>query len=637
MLTETDRESSTVDASAAPHRFRFPLPFDPIRLLAGILTRWHWLVAGMVVFGVLGAIAGMAMTQQKFSLSVSLMKRRVTQTVQTSEVGQAYRPTDLNDATLLATLLASEPRDIAFKRADNGVTLDQAASCVEASQLENTDIFFITYHSPVGPDDAVRVGGILAEEISEYTKRLQQSEARSVLSILSKEVAGLEKRIRDTNQEILEFAKSHDYIGGEAQVTAVLGKLSQVELQLEDTRATEKSLRAQLDELEKKIRHHSPLNLRLRAAREELAELRATYTDENPLVATKLESIMYLENQIKELDAGEEMTMESFTGTPLGNQIYLDIMAVRNRLAEAVNRLGTLEEQRKAAAERLATFPAIISQYDALRIKRDSYISELSLMSKRLKEAEIFASGSPGYWQIFQPPDHRNVVPSSLTKKPIMLGAVGAIGGLGFSLVVTFLLTHRTTRRSVLECCATTHASLTALLPNDPERLQEWGNLWISTLAPSYTDEHGLILLWTNALDPAEERVFWERLAAAAQKDTQSPLQVIDLSPDALWQSVEPSPALHWSGGNAKAVGRAIMRASALPAMSQRQALSGIRRWYAVVSGQKLSLQTYAANRHLTEVYLEPCSGTIVLSDPADGPIRSIADRVSIFLTQRFS
>ncbi|MFN9663048.1 MAG: hypothetical protein ACK57I_05885, partial [Akkermansiaceae bacterium] len=543
----------------------------------------------------------------------------------------------LNDATLLATLLASESRDIAFKRADNGIEPTQSSSLVEASQLENTDIFYITYHSPISSDDALRVSGILAEEIIDYTKRLQQSEAISVIAILAKEVAGLEKRIQQTNSEILDFAKSKDFIGGESQVAAVLGKLSQVELELENARTAEKSLNAQLAELKNKIRSHSPVNLRLSAAREELAELRLTYTDDNPLVQSKLEGIRYMEKQIADLDGDKEINIESFTGTPLGNQIYLDIIDVSNRLSESRNRMVALEQQRAAAAARLSEFPAIITQYDALRAKRDSSISELSLMSNRLKEAEIFASGSPGYWQIFQPPDPRNVVPSSLLKKPLILGVAGAFGGAVFVVVGSLLLTQRSNRRSVLECCAATRAPLASLLPAHAGEPSGFANLWTSILAPCFADGQNSILIWTNALEPADERSFWEELAAAAEKDAATPLRIVDLTPDNLWQSTNPGPSLRWINDDFEINARTILRASSLPDMDRRKSLSQISRWYAIVRGEKSSLRTYSLTRHQAETYLEPCSGTIVLSEPAQGQIRSFADRISVAITRHFS
>jgi uncharacterized protein involved in exopolysaccharide biosynthesis len=637
MSSVQERNSNPEEAPPAPPRFRFPLPIDPIRLFAGVLTRWPWIVIGMLLFGTLGGITGKVLTRQKFSLSVSLMKRRVPQTVQTSEVGQAFRPADLNDATLLATLLSSEPRDFAFKRADNGINPDLASTFVEASQLENTDIFFITYHSPVSAEDAVRVSGILTEEIIEYTQRLQQSEARSVLSILTNVVTGLERRIDETNREMLEFAKYENYLGGEAQVAAELGKLTQVELGLEDARASEKSLAALLKELENKIRSHSPLNLRLRAAREELADLRSTYTDDNPLVQTKLEAISYLEKQLVELDADKETSLEVFTGTPLGNQIYLDIMDARKRRSEATNRIVALEKQQAAATSRLAEFPAIISKYDALRAKRESYISELSLMSKRLKEAEIFATGSPGYWQIFQPPDSRKVIPSSLMKKPVMLGVAGALVGAGLAVMITLLRTQRTTRRSVLECCATTRAPLAALLPVHQGEPSGFSNLWISILAPTFSEYGRSILLWTAGLEPADERAFWEELAGAAGVDIQLPLHILDLTPDSLWESVPLPSNLAWFAEERDSMACTILRASELPQMNQRESFSSIRRWYAIVLGDSASLEAYSASRHLTQVYLEPCSGTIVLSEPAHGHFRVFADRVSIFLARHFS
>ncbi|MGD7653779.1 MAG: hypothetical protein ACQCXQ_11225 [Verrucomicrobiales bacterium] len=617
-------------------RFGFPVPLDPVRMLAGVLSRWPWILLGMIVFAVLGAFAGKLITKQTFSISVALIKQRVPQTVQTSEIGQSFRPADLNDATLLATLLASEPRDLAFTKADNGLSTDQASSLVEASQLENTDIFYITYHSPVSADDAMHVAGIWAREICEYTQRLQQSEARSVLTILAKEVVALEKRIDDTNRELLEFAKTNDFIGGESQVAAILGKLSQIELKLDDARTAEKALTEQLAELDGKIRHHSPLMLSLRAAREELANLRSTYTDDNPLVQTKLESIAYLENQLDALGDGKAADLESFTGTPLGNQLYLDIIAARSRLTEAKTRINALESQRVTTAERLARFPAIISQYDALRSKRESYLSELSLMGKRLKEAEIFASSSPGSWQIFQKPDARTVIPSSLTKKPLLLGVAGAIAGAGLAIFVTLLLTHRSTRRSVLECCATTSAPLAALLPARHGEKSGFTDLWISTLAPVLSSSQNPPMLWSAAITPQDERFFWNELSTAAIEDTGKPLTVIDLTPDTLWQDSPPNDSIVWKP-NATPEPGSFIRAHELPDSSRRKPLENIRVWHALVAGEKSSLTRYTTSQHLASVYLPPCTGTIALSEPASGIIRKLADQLSIFLTRRFS
>jgi hypothetical protein len=393
-------------------------------------------------------------------------------------------------------------------------------------------------------------------------------------------------------------------------------------------------MREQLTDLEKTIRHHSPLELSLKAAQEELANLRSTYTDDNPLVQAKLEGIAYLEKQLATLGDGHDVNLESFTGTPLGNQLYLDIIALRSRLAETTDLIGALEKQRETTAERLAEFPAIITQYDALRAKRDSFISQLSLMSKRLKEAEIFASGSPGYWQMFQPPDVRQVVPSSLVRKPLLLGAAGTAGGAFVAVLFTLLLTHRTTRRSVLECCSCTGAPLLGMLPSGQTDTSAFADLWLSNLTTNTPDGESPVLIWTAALEPEEERIFWQGLSKACSGDTNNPMEVCDLTPDQLWSGCPLPSELHWQSAGEP---RRILRASSLPTSGARGKLAAAGRWFAVVRGEKSSLGTFSESRRLAEIHLKPCDGTIAIIEPPSGRLRQWADQLSIFIARKFS
>lgn len=595
----------------------------------------------MIIFGGIGTIAGIRMTSQSFAISTSLIKRRVPQTVQASETGQAFRPVDLNDATLLATLLANEPLDMASKRADNGIDSGTAKSLIEAKQLEGTDIFYITYHSPLSPDDALAFSGIWAEEISAYTKRLQQTEARDVRQILEKEVAAMEKQIEATSLEILNFSKEKDFLGGDAQVAAVLGKLSQIELDLEAARTSVAAKKQQLESLTEQISHQSPIELQIKSANEELANLRSTYTDENPLVQAKIQSIEYLDQQIAKLKEGGKMELDAYTGTPLGNQIYLTIIGLRNELLEAESRIESLEKIRLSTAARLAEFPAIISGYEALQKKRDVHIEGLSLMSNRLKEAEIFASGAPGYWQVFQAPDPRSIIPSSLVKMPAALGAVGMVAGATLAVLLTLFLTHRTSRRSILECCAATRAPLICHLPTSLEEdaRAAIANFWITYLAPRL-DHTGRILFWTAALDPDDERRLWSMLAEASGKDTGQPMQVIDLTPDSLWTDGARIASLDWA--NHPSVGSEIetpvlLRASSLPRRDSRAILPQVDHWIAVVAGQKESLRKAFESRQLTDAYLPVCDGTIAWTERPEGRIREGADVISCILAKRFS
>lgn len=630
-------------AKVAP-RFGFPLPFDPVRLLAGVFTRWPWIVVGMVVFGTLGSYVGIRLNQPTYAISVSLIKRRVPLTVRASETGQAFRPVDLNDATLLATLLASEPLDLALKRAENGVSPNNVRSQVQAAQLEGTDIFFITYHSPISPAEAVNFSMLWAEEINAYTRRLQQTEAREVRLILQNEVTALEKKSAATNLEILNFSKEKDYLGGEAQVSAALGKLSQIELQLETARTTAQSKIQQLKSFTEQIQRQSPTDLQLKISKEELANLRATYTDANPLVQAKLQSIEYIDSQIVLLEKQGKSEIDLFTGTPLGNQLYISILELRNELLEANSQIESLEKIQSTTTARLQEFPAIVSGYQALQTKREAILEGLSLMSNRLKEAEIFASGAPGYWQVFQAPDLREIVPSSLVKKPLIMGIGGGLFGAGIATLLTLLMTHRTSRRSILECCAATRAPLISSIPTatDDEVREAISHLWITYLAPRLSHP-GPLLLWTSALKAADERRLWSVLAAVAWDDGGKSLRIVDLTPDSLWQDAERPAALDWQAHSPATDGApanhpgTLLRAAALPAGAARELLSTVDQWIAVVAGDKESLRLAARLRPITDAYLPPCSGTIGWTEQPDGTIREAADILSTFLAKRFS
>lgn len=631
-------EAGVVVAKNSPV-FRFPLPFDPVRLLAGVLSRWPWIVAGMTVAAIFGVLIGIHMTHPSYTLSVSLIKRRVPQTVQTSESGHAYRPVDLNDATLLATLLATEPLDLALKHSHNGIDPEHISTLVEAKQLTGTDIFYITYNSPISPEDAVAFTTIWAAEINFYTQRLQQTEAHEVRLILQKEVTDLEAQRDATNLAILNFSKDKDYLGGDAQVSAALSKLALIELQLETARTTAAAKKEQLKNYTAQIQRQSPVESQIKTVKDELANLRATYTDANPLVQSKQQSIDYLNGQIEQSAAKGKLDLDAYTGTPLGNQLYISILTIQNELLAATSQIESLEKLYQATLSRLAEFPAIINSYDALKKKHTAITEGLTLMSNRLKEAEIFASSAPGYWQVFQTPDSRRIIPSSLIKKPVILGVACGILGAGFSTLLTLLFSHRSLRRSVLECCAATRAPLEACIPTTSERETRAAidHFWLTHLAPRLNSPCA-ILWWTPALDPADERRFWLMLADAAWNDTGKALWIHDLTPDSLWSETACPDSLKWlSSPTAGPQPITLLRASSLPHNEARESLMQIDYWMAVLAGNKNSLRLTKQWQPLSSAYLPPCNGTIAWIEPPVGSIRANADLISLFLAKHFS
>lgn len=629
--------------SARNGGFGFPLPIDPIRLVAGVLTRWPLIFAGLLIFGAVGIVIGIKTTKPTYTVSTQLIKRRVPETVQTSDVGNAYRPADFNDATLLATLLSPDAIERAVKRAANGLNPDNVRGMLEASQLEGTDLFYVTYHSPVSPEDAVKFATIYAEEINSYTRRLQQSEASEVRAILQKEVADFERQLDDVNREIQTFCREKDYLGGDTQVAAALAQLGQIDLQLQTARTAIQSKTSQIEHNTQLIRRQSPIGMQLKTAQEELANLRSTYTDANPLVQAKLESIEFLNKQNEELMQRGNSELDVFTGTPLGNQLFLDILNLNNEITEAKHQTAALEALRQQVHEKIDTFPALVASYEALLNRRATISQGLSLMGNRLKEAEIFSSGAPGYWQIFQAPQPQNVLRNSLVKKPLIFGIAGGAGGGGMVAALMLLFTQRSSRRSILECCAATRAPLRCFIPTTYEKDARAAveDFWVGELYPKLSNLQPL-LIWTPAIEVADERRMWSLLAAAVMADTGKPILVDDLSPNQMWHGREIPDGLiwrEWNGGELERPEHAaqFLRASALPVGAARELFMQVRHWLYVVEGQKASLRRARKIRSITDAYLPKCAGTIAWMERPSGSIREVADLISTLVAKYFS
>jgi hypothetical protein len=244
---------------------------------------------------------------------------------------------------------------------------------------------------------------------------------------------------------------------------------------------------------------------------------------------------------------------------------------------------------------------------------------------------------------VFQSPQLRDVTRNSLVKKPMVFGIGGGILGAGMVAALMLLFTQRSSRRSILECCAATRAPLRCHIPTTYEKDARAAieDFWISQLFPKL---HTLqpILLWTPAVETTEERRLWSLLAAAVLTDTGKPILVQDLSPNHIWHGRDLPEGLHWvetppDENHSSKFAAHFMRASALPGGLYRQEFMSVKHWLFVVEGQKASLRRARKLRTITSAYLPPCSGTIAWMERPKGAIREVADLISTFIAKTFS
>lgn len=509
--------------------FRFPLPVDPLRLLYGIREQWLRFLLLPLIGLVAGAIAGEHLSENRYSVSLQLIKSPVPNTIQTSESGEAFRPRELSDDTLLATTYSSEVLNRTGERLDPPRSGGAVKGMVQIEKQRNTDLFYLTAHSRLSADDAVAAVTVWAEEVIRFTNNLQREEAITMQRFINEQITTIDRQLKKVNQQILDFAKESNFVDVETQTESTITSLDNLRVRLAETRIALESKGVQIQRYREELRAQSPLEADLKIKREELASLRGRYTDENPLVQEKLYEIRHLEGELKATAEASLEDLKNFTGSDLGNNLYLEILALENERSELERQVASLETMVASKESEVSTLPEKALALSDLRAERERLLLATSLLESRLKEASFYVSNAPGYWRVFQEPQTGEVAVSSEKVKAILLGFVGAAGG--FALAICFAaiweLRQPELRTPIDAAIATRTAPLLRHVTGEVE--PSWGarqlfsqpeghgnaseiqSFWLTELSPHQQGTPRRALFAVLG-DPSEEVAFWQRL-----------------------------------------------------------------------------------------------------------------------------
>ena len=416
-----------------PEAFSFPIPIDPLRLIYGIRRYWYLFVILPGLLGSLGWVLGSTKAEDRYTVSLQLIKSEVPASVQTSVAGQAFKPRELSDDTLLSTTYSTEVLVRTAKRLDPERNSGEVKSMVEITKERTNSLFYLTAHSRISAEDAVQTVSIWADEIIRFTDNLQREEARQMETFISDQLDSIERQLQKVNLHILEFAREHDFVSVDKQTETTLGALENTRMQFIYTQIELEAKDVQIQRYRNELRAQSPLEADLKKKREELTYLRGRYTDENPLVKEKLYEIEYINQQLKANENSENEDLKDFTGSDLGNNLYLEIIGLQNERAELEKRLNALDKRLDEQENMVDELPSKSLRLSELYNRRNLLIDAQTLLESRRKEASFFETNAPGYWRVFQKPNLNEVSHSSQNVKALLLGFVGTLGGLAIS------------------------------------------------------------------------------------------------------------------------------------------------------------------------------------------------------------
>lgn len=420
-----------VQPAAAPES---QLPFDPRRVLGGIVARWHWVVLGAVLGALLGLGAGFFRSATRYEVSVRLMKRDVPVGFRASEFGDSFKPRSVNNATLIGTALSDNVLARVAAKAQPPVSLSLLQLSVTAKEQKGTDFVMLTVSGYSSREDTVALANLWGQEIVQFTRELQTRESREVRQFVQQQIEQTEAEIKRLNREMTELAQKDGVVDVDRQIEAYLRTIGELDLRIETARSNLFSTENRLRSMEKELVHIIPVRERMAHLKRDLDDAIATLGEGNRTVDNLREQMTKLQTDAKRQQKNEFNPNMASTSV-LGTTMFLQLLELRSQREGFQRQLPELEKLRTAAQQGLAAMPEKSSKFAQLQQQRTALEAPRRMLTARLREAQHFEENAPGHVQVFSPASAGAVGVRQRWLKLALFSAAGLFCGIGIGLV----------------------------------------------------------------------------------------------------------------------------------------------------------------------------------------------------------
>ena len=491
--------------------------FDVLRLPRGIARRW-WLP---FFLGALGLVLCLAAGMKFFKVSATVSVRLMARNPQSFAVNTAsYVPLRLQGATLLGALGSPQvAREVAEKFSGEIPAKDLHAMVV-VEEVRKTDFVDIKVTTPFAAGQTAELATLWAQEALAFTSRIQAEESAEMMAYLKEQVVKSDKELAEIHQKIIAMRDEAGVVDVEREIDAYLKNAGELDMRYETVRVDIEALDSQLISLRREIRKHSSVYEELKAAEVKLSEMSEYYTEQNPVYLEELARVESLRERVKKEVESLEAPISSFTGTYVGNALYLQILELESKRENLVLQRNQLEAMRTEARNKLKRLPQIAMQAGPLIDGAQALQTSRDALIKRMQEVQVFQEVAPGYYRMFKTPTARDVTVGSRRTKLIMAGLAGGFLGMGLGLLLAagleFLDRVMRTRgeaEALFSCPCLAH--IPARQKNREQSPIRSQQLWAEVMGPLATSSTRAF--WCPVSTPAESQ-FWDTLLAAGSE-----------------------------------------------------------------------------------------------------------------------
>lgn len=343
-------------------------PFDGWALVDSILPRWYWLVIAAVVTAALGAWAAMNFWYTSYSVSAQLIRYE-------PPVGSdTFKPQAISTPTLVSMIKSPELMQRVGAQMQPARSGDEIAGMLRIVPERDSDVTTVTAS---GGDIATVVNAvnIYSREVIRYTQDAQKKEANEANEYVAVQLAANEADLAKVRQTMQALVLSRPAGSAGTSMTA------------------------------------SATAERLQAAREKLAELLASYTDEHPLVREQRARISALTDMMSASSAQRSAANAGIVALP------------------ASARLGAAGGV-VAGATVAPGLDLALEDEDFLHTHFRTLDASHTALVARQRAVQTFLSNPPGYFRILVPAAESDARASRNHLKIAALTGFGAVLGI---------------------------------------------------------------------------------------------------------------------------------------------------------------------------------------------------------------
>jgi len=485
---QTENLQSAPEADDA----RLPTPFDLGSLIEAIAVQWRWVAANALLLLFLGFVAAAALLGPRYSVPVQLTR------YEPPLASDSFKPQPLSTAALFGMVAASDALQRTGSELTPPLTAEQLARRLTIAEDHSSELITVTAAGRT-PRNAVSLANLFSADTVRFTQAMQKDEAIEAGRLIARQLASTEGDLARVKQQLsgietLRAAREQDIRRLSSAPT--IAKVDTAKI----TRLDEKT----------------------QAARDELADLQARYTDAHPLVREQKARLAALEVQL----------LMSVNASKADDAVPAGPFAAANPGPQAPPATGDQSSGYDALALRLSTLEASHADFVA-----------------RQRAIELFATQPPGYLRVVREATVDNVVAQrnrlTIGVLAVLCSLLGALGTILFMAIRELLDDRLKTGADVRRV---THLPLIATLGNlggmSPANEASWAFRTWNALQRrlSVSQNHGMVCGFTSS-GPGEGRSTWIRLLSQSARQCGFTVLTISSPP-------EPGSGLPGSSSN---------------------------------------------------------------------------------------